>query len=128
MKITSTVLYFILFTVMIAVPPLALQYTGNNSWLAAGFWATFIFMAVLTILLLTGMLAVKQKNQEYFTQAFLAATTFKILACLVYIFVFLRKNAVDKHVFLADFVYIYLLNTAFEIYVLLRNLRHENSR
>lgn len=128
MRIASTVLYFLLFTFIIAIPPLALQYTGNNGWLAAGFWTTFIFMAALTILLLIGMLSVKQKNQEYFTQAFLGATTFKILACLIFIFVFLAKNATDKHVFLADFVYIYLLNTAFEIYVLLRNLRHENSR
>jgi len=68
----------------------------------------------------------KNKNQEYFTPAFLGGTTFKILACLIFIFVFLRNKPVDKHVFLADFAYIYLLNTAFEIYVLLRNLRHEN--
>ena len=85
-------------------------------------------MSALTFLILIGMLIAKQKNQEYFTPAFLAGTTVKILACLIFIFVFVHKNAANKHVFLGDFVYIYLLNTTFEIYVLLRNLRHEKIR
>ena len=74
------------------------------------------------------MLAAKQKNQEYFTAAFLGGTTIKLLACLIFIFVFVRRNAADKHIFLLDFIYIYLLNTAFEVYILLRNLRHEKLR
>ena len=83
-------------------------------------------MSGLTFLVVTGMLLVTAKsNQEYFTAAFLGGTTFKMLACLIFMFVFVRKNTVNKHVFLVDFFYIYLLNTAFEIYILLRNLRHE---
>lgn len=128
MKITSVVLFYLLFAIIIALPPLAFQYTGNSGFLTAGFWATFLFMSGLTFLLLLGMLIAKQKDQSYFTQAFLAGTTIKILACLIFIFVFLTKYAVDKHVFLGDFFYIYLLNTVFEIYVLLRSLRHENLR
>ena len=42
------------------------------------------------------------------------------------IFFFLAKNKVNKYVFLADFFYVYLLNMVFEVYVLLRNLRHKN--
>lgn len=128
MKITTVVLFFLLFTVIIAIPPLAFQYTGNGSVLAPGFWRTFFFMSGLTLLLLTGMLIVKQRGQEYFTQAFLGGTTFKILACLIFIFIFLSKYVTNKHVFLADFFYMYLLNTVFEIYVLLRSLRHKNLR
>jgi len=128
MKISTSIFLFLLFIFLIAIPPAILQHTGNNDFLTPGFWSTFIFMSGLTFLLLIGMLLAKQKNQEYFTPAFLAGTTIKILACLIFIFVFLRKYGVDKHVFLGDFLYIYLLNTAFEIYVLLRNLRHENLR
>jgi hypothetical protein len=126
MKITTNILSFLLFIIIIAIPPAVLQYTGNTGLLANGFWTLFCFMSVLTFLILMGMLIAKQKDQEYFTPAFLAGTTIKILACLIFMFVFMRKNSPDKHIFLADFVYIYLLNTAFEIYVLLRNLRHEN--
>ncbi len=128
MKISLSILLFLLFTIVVAIPPAALQYTGNFSLLAHGFWTVFFFMSALTFLVLTVMLVAKQKNQEYFTPAFLGGTTFKILACLIFIFVFVHKKAPDKYIFLADFVYIYLLNTAFEIYVLLRNLRHENLR
>ena len=128
MKILPSVFSFLLFIVIIAIPPALLQYTGNTSLLAANFWTAFIFMSALTLLLVAGMLAAKQKNQEYFTAAFLGGTTIKLLACLIFIFVFVARNSINKHVFLVDFIYIYLLNTAFEIYVLLRNLRHEKLR
>jgi hypothetical protein len=128
MKIASVILSFLLFIVVIAIPPGLLQYTGNTSLLTASFWVMFCFMSVFTFLVLMLMVIVKQKNQEYFTQAFLGGTTLKMLAFLIFIFVFERKNVTDKHVFLLDFIYIYLLNTAFEIYVLLRNLRHEKLR
>lgn len=128
MKILPSIFSFLLFILIIAIPPVALQYTGNTGLLTANFWTTFIFMCSLTFLLVIGMLVVKQKNQEYFTAAFLGGTTIKLLACLIFIFVFVRRNAADKHIFLLDFIYIYLLNTAFEVYILLRNLRHEKLR
>jgi len=128
MKITTSILSFLLFIVIIAIPPALLQYTGNTSLLVNNFWTVFIFMSSLTFLLVTGMLVAKQKNQEYFTAAFLGGTTIKLLSCLIFIFVFVARNTINKHVFLVDFIYIYLLNTAFEIYVLLRNLRHEKLR
>ncbi|MCR8558668.1 hypothetical protein KXD93_13510 [Mucilaginibacter sp. BJC16-A38] len=128
MKIIPSILSFLAFVVAIAIPPLLLQYAGNTSLLVNNFWTIFFFMSGLTLLVLAGMLLAKQKDQEYFTPAFLAGTTIKLLAFLIFIFVFVAKNVTNKHVFLADFIYIYLLNTAFEIYVLLRNLRHEKLR
>jgi len=128
MKIPQAILYFFLFTFIIAAPPLVLQYTGNTSLLTPGFWVLFFFISGITFLVLMLMLFVGEKNKEYFAQGFLGGTTFKILACLVFIFVFSRKNAPDKTVFLVNFTYIYLLNMGFEVYVLLRKLRHENLR
>ena len=63
-----------------------------------------------------------------YAQTFLAVTVFKILACLTFTLVFLLKNKVDKVVFAGDFFYVYFLNTAFEVYILLRNLRNQNLR
>ena len=128
MKISLAILYFLLFTIVLALPPLALQYTGNTILLANGFWIIFGFISGLTFLVLIVMLIVEQKSNEYFAQAFLGGTTFKILFCLIFIFVFLHINPTDKHIFLADFCYIYFLNMGFEVYVLLRKLRHENLR
>jgi hypothetical protein len=128
MKILPSIFSFLLFILLIAIPPLALQYSGNTGLLVSNFWTVFFFMSGLTFLLVVGMLFAKQKNQEYFTPAFLGGTTIKLLACLIFIFVFVAKSAANKHIFLADFFYIYLLNTVFEIYVLLRTLRHKNLR
>jgi hypothetical protein len=126
MKISQAILYFLVFTVILAIPPLLLHYTGNTGLLTPNFWVLFFFIAGLTFLVVIMMLFVAQQNSEYFAQAFLGGTTFKILVCLIFIFVFSRNNTPDKPVFLANFAYIYLLNMAFEVYVLLRKLRHEN--
>jgi hypothetical protein len=128
MKISHVILYFVLFTFLIALPPLALQYTGNTGLLITGFWTVFFFMSGLTFFALMLMLIVGQKKPDYFAQGFLGGTTLKILVSLVFIFVFVRNNTINKPVFLADFAYIYLLNMAFEIYILFRKLQHENLR
>jgi DMSO/TMAO reductase YedYZ heme-binding membrane subunit len=128
MKVTFSILFFIVFVVIIAVPPVILQYTGNTGLITAQFWTVFFFMAGITFLILLIMLIAGSKNQEYLTPAFLGGTTLKLLACLIFIFVFLHKNPSHKVVFLGDFLYAYLLNTVFEVYILLRNLRHENLR
>ena len=128
MKIGPIIAFFLVFTLIIAVPPVILQYSGNGNLLNTGFWTIFLFMSVLTFLVLMLMMIVYQKNAEYFAQAFLGGTTVKILGCLIFIFVFLANNKVNKLIFGVDFFYIYLLNTGFEIYVLLRNLRHKNLR
>ena len=128
MKIGPIIAFFLVFTLIIAVPPVILQYSGNGNLLDTGFWTIFLFMSVLTFLVLMLMMVVYQKNAEYFAQAFLGGTTVKILGCLIFIFVFLANNKVNKLIFGVDFFYIYLLNTGFEIYVLLRNLRHKNLR
>jgi len=80
MKILPSILLFLLFTFIIAVPPLVLQYTGNADWLNPGFWMIFFFMSALTFLVLMLMLVVNEKKPDYFAQAFLGGTTIKILA------------------------------------------------
>ena len=128
MKISQSIFTFFLFTLLIAAAPIALQYTGNTTLLDHEFWTLFSFISVLTFLVLVMMLVTYQKKKEYFAQAFLGGTTLKILASLIFILVFVRNNTLNKSIFLAGFAYIYLLNMAFEVYVLLRRLRHENLR
>lgn len=108
MKVTSSIRSFVLFVIIIAIPPVILQYTGNTGWITAQFWTVFFFMSGITFLILLIMLIAGSKNQEYLTAAFLGGTTLKLLACLIFIFVFLHKNPSNKAVFLGDFyMYIY---------------------
>ena len=128
MKATTTLIAFLIFILVIAIPPAALILTGQGAYIIPKFWILFGYISVLTLLVIVMVLFVQRKNSELYAQAFLAGTTVKILGTLFFVLVFLRKNQVDKLVFAADFFYIYFLNMAFEVYGLLRNLRNQNLR
>ena len=128
MNLSKVLLQFIIFSALLAVPAIILTYVENGYWLITDFWGVFIFMAVLTLVTTLVVLLVQQKNSEMYGQAFLAATTFKLLATLVFLLIFIKETKPLKIVFVVDFMYLYFLNMAFEIYGLLRNLRNQNSR
>jgi len=128
MKLFRFILYYLGFVVLLAIPPMALAETSGAYLLVPHFWVLFGFMSGLTLIVIALVLLVQQSNSEYYAQAFLGGTTFKILASLIFIVIFLHKNHVDKLIFMGDFFYIYFLNTVFEVYGLLRNLRNQNSK
>lgn len=128
MKVTPSILFYLLFLICLAIPPITLQHNGYDDMLVQHFWLVFFYISGLTFLVVCSILLVQALNKDFYVQAFLAGTTVKILACLFFIVIFLMKNKVNKYVFLADFFYVYLLNMVFEVYILLRNLRHKNLR
>jgi len=128
LKLYKVLLQFIIFSALLAVPAVILTYVENGYWLVLDFWGVFIFLSLLTLVTTLAVLLVQQKNSEMYGQAFLAATTFKLLATLVFILIFIKETKPLKIVFMVDFMYLYFLNMAFEIYGLLRNLRNQNSR
>ena len=125
MKIYQALLFFIWFTFIIAIPPYAMDKYGHANLLIPQFWLIFFFLSGLTLLVVASILIVRQMFPNMFSEAFMGATGVKILACLIFVVVFLAKNKVNKYVFLGDFFYVYFLNTAFEVYILLRTLRHK---
>jgi heme/copper-type cytochrome/quinol oxidase subunit 2 len=128
MKIYQTIAFFLLFTFVIAIPPYALKYFGQADLITPGFWTMFFFVLFLTLLVIVFILFTQRKNSEMYGQAFIGATGFKLLACLIFVLVFIRENHPEKIVFVADFMYIYFLNMSFEVYLLLCNLRNQNLR
>jgi len=128
MKLYKFIFLFLSFVLFTAVPPLALQFTGYSNLLVAGFWPMFFFVSFLTLLVTVFVLLAYAKNNGVYAQAFLGATTFKMLACLIFVLVFIKKNHPEKVIFVADFMYLYLLNIAFEIFGLLRTFRIQNLR
>jgi hypothetical protein len=125
MKIYQAILFYIWFTFIIAIPPYVLNEYGHSDLVTPEFWLIFFFLSGLTILVVTAILVVRQMYPTMFSEGFMGATGVKILSCLVFVVIFLAKNKVDKYVFLGDFFYVYFLNTAFEVYILLRTLRHK---
>jgi len=92
---------------------------------ATQFWVMFAFICFLTLAVLIFVLLIQQLMPEYYAQAFLAATVFKMLACLCFMLFLVLKTTVNKPVLAGNFFYLYFLNTGFEVYLLLRNLRNQ---
>lgn len=126
MKFITIILLFLGFVFLTGIPPAVLTETGSADLVVPNFWVMFGFLSGLTFIVIVAVLWVQKINPEFYAQAFLAATTFKIVTCLIFILVFLRKNHVDKLIFVSDFFYVYFLNTVFEVYGLLRSLRNQN--
>jgi hypothetical protein len=126
MNILRSILSYLVFVLLIAIPPVVLLNTGNADLITPRFWLIFSFLSVLTFMVVITILYIGKINSELYAQAFLAGTTFKILACLFFALIFIRKNEVHRLLFTGNFFYVYFLNTAFELYTLLRNLRNQN--
>ena len=104
MKLYKVLLQFIIFSVLLAVPAVILTYVENGYWLVPDFWGVFMFLSLLTFVTTFAVLLVQQKNSEMYGQAFLAATTFKLLATLVFILIFIKETKPIKIVFMVDFM------------------------
>lgn len=128
MKVYRSILWYLLFALALAVPPFILMQNGSNDLIVTHFWVIFSYICGLTLLSLIFILVIQQRNSEMYTGAFLGATTFKLLTCLIFVLIFIKKNNPEKLSFVADFVYIYFLNMAFEVWTLLSNLRNQNLR
>jgi hypothetical protein len=126
LKILTAVISFAVFTLFLAAPPLYALHNGYANIIIPNFWVLFGFISGLTFITVMLILINQQINPGMYAQTFLAATVVKILASLSFTVVFILKNDVNKVVFASDFLYVYFLNTAFEVYVLLRNLRNQN--
>jgi len=128
LNISNTITRYLVFIILIAIPPAVLIYMGQTEYIIVKFWLLFGYLTVLTLVVIAAVLAANKKSSELVAPVFLATTTVKILGTLFFVLFFLRKNHVEKFVFAGDFFYVYFLNTAFEVYGLLRNLRNQNLR
>jgi hypothetical protein len=118
----KTLLQFVVFTAVLAAIPALL----GSSWLVPKFWVLFFFVTAFTFIAIASLLAIQRFKPDLYAQTFLVTTIVKMLGCMAFALVFVSKIHIDKTVFLLDFAYLYFLNTAFEVYVLLCNLRNQN--
>ena len=114
------------FVLLLAAVPLLLSYTGHGNLLLAKFWVLFAFITGFTFIVIGSVLFIQRINPELYAQAFLATTIVKMIGCMAFALLFVLKLHIDNGVFLLNFSYLYFLNTGFEVYVLLRNLRNQN--
>lgn len=111
---------------LLAAGPVAIVYTGHPNLLLDKFWVLFAFITGFTFIVILSVLFVQKINPKLYAQAFLATTVVKMIGCMAFALLFVLKLHINDGVFLFNFCYLYFLNTGFEIYVLLRNLRNQN--
>jgi hypothetical protein len=89
------------------------------------FWVVYFFMAFITLIVYIFSYYGLKKGGDHQSGILLGAIVIRLLLTLALILIYTQKIKVDSVLFMLNFFSIYLLFTTFEIYCLLRNLRHE---
>ena len=86
-------------------------------------WYILAFFSALSFLFHSLVEQGKKNDSEKFIQFYLTSVVIRLLACIIFVFVFLINGLENKPIFLLNFFVLYLCFTAFEIYFLSTNLR-----
>ena len=127
MNLSRFLLLFTGFTLLLgAGANLIEQLNPQDTVLIPKFWVVFGTIAFLTLIaFILSWLGIK-KGTDVSVFAILGGIVMKLLFCMVFVLVYLLKFKVNDIQFVVNFFSLYLLYTGFEVYCLLRNLRHQN--
>lgn len=94
--------------------------------LVSGFWGLFVFFAGITfIAYVLADLGIK-RNPETGIMAIMGAIALKMIFSMAFVLIYSLNSKEKGIVMVLNFFSLYLLFSFFEIYALLRNLRHQN--
>lgn len=126
MSLKNFLIYFLVLVAISSSVFWALdQFIFNQTFLIPYFWAVYTFMAIITLLVYFASQLGLKLGEDYQSQILLAAIVFRLLITLVFILIYTQRVRFNSLNFIVEFFSIYLLFTTFEIYCLLRNLRHQ---
>lgn len=125
MKTSRFILFYSLFVLLTALIILVLKYTLPFSILVQWFWCIFAFIAISTLLSYLFSTKGINKGGETSILTLMAVSGIKLFLSMGAAIVYLLNFKVNGTIFIANFFSLYFLFTAFELYFLLRNLRHQ---
>lgn len=126
MKLSRFLLLYASFTLLLAAMYFVVGQASSQNTLIPWFWGVFAFMAVITLVAyLFSWLGIK-KGGEASILTLMAVMGLKIFICMGLAMAYLLNFKVKSSHFVTEFFSLYFLFTAFEVYFLLRNLRHQN--
>lgn len=127
MSLQRFISYYILYTAILAGIAVALPFIFPNvSLLANKFWLIFGFLSMLTLIAyVLAFLGIKH-NPETGVMAIMVSIGVKMLFSMAFVLIYSLNHKGKDLLFAFNFFSLYLLFTGFEIYGLLRNLRHQN--
>jgi len=123
-KFTS--IYFIFVGISIAVVAILPILFPEKQILVKNFWVVFGFIAGITYIAYMLVDIGIKRDPEVGIMAIMGSIAVKMIFCMAFVLVYIIKAKGNGRLFVLNFFSVYFLFTAFEIYCLLRNLRHQN--
>lgn len=123
-KFTS--IYFIFVGLLIGVIAVLPVVFPDKQLFVTNFWVMFGFLAGITYVAYMLVDIGVKRDPEVGVMAIMGSIAVKMIFCMAFVLIYSIKAKGIGLVFLLNFFSLYLLFTAFEIYCLLRNLRHQN--
>lgn len=118
---------YLLFSILIAGIAVSLPILFPSTKLLTGnFWIIYAFFWLVTLLAYTVAFLGAKRQTEGGIMAIMLSITIKLLFSMAFVLIYSMKSAEKGPIFIGNFFSLYLLFSFFEIYSLLRNLRHQN--
>jgi len=122
--------FSLIFSIIVAVAGgffyLLEVFDEKNIILVPKFWVVFGFQFFITLIAYSVSMLGMKKGAETGTFTIIGAITVKMLFSMGFVLAYLLKINVKGVSFAIQFFSLYFLFTAFEVYALLCNLRHQN--
>ena len=122
--------FVVLFLFLILISGLVAWFfeekNASDVILVPKFWVIFGFLSVLTIIAYGISVFGIKNGGENSVYIIMSAIIIKLLFSMMFVVVYLLKFRVNSLFFALEFFSLYFLFTSFEVYALLRNLRHQN--
>lgn len=127
MSLTRFILSYILYTAVLgAVAYFLPTIFPDVKLFVAKFWVLFGFLAGITfVAYILAFLGIK-RNPEAGIMAIMGSIALKMLFSMAFVLIYSLNSKEKGLVLVLNFFSLYLLFSFFEIYALLRNLRHQN--
>ncbi|MFC5409677.1 hypothetical protein ACFPMF_10180 [Larkinella bovis] len=110
-------------TVVLAIVFFVAEQYGAGGWLHPYWKYMLIFFLSLSFLIHRLMGIGFQNNREKFVPFYMTTIVARLILALVFVGVFVGRGVTGVKLFVLDFLALYIFYTAFEIYILSRNLR-----
>ena len=127
LKLLKFTLFYLIYSAVLAGIALMLDSLLPDVKILAGkFWIVFGFLAGITfIAYAVADLGIK-RNPETGVMAIMGSIALKMIFSMAFVLIYSLNTKEKGMVFVLNFFSLYLLFSFFEIYCLLRNLRHQN--
>jgi len=127
LKLFKFAFLYLIYTAILAGIAFALQGLYPDVKLLAGkFWVVFGFLAGITFIAYTVADLGIKRNPETGIMAIMGSIALKMIFSMAFVLIYSLNTQEKGMVFVLNFFSLYLLFSFFEIYCLLRNLRHQN--